>query len=136
MLSRSRAARARVPLLLAAIGVAGSIIAKVCHYSWIETAMPGLVGLLATVITRATSERTVSRLARYFERWSELGHDAQDLWQEGERFRWAGTQVAKNLERLTERERNYHSQEYDAPNARILEECQRELWAEIGQPYA
>jgi hypothetical protein len=135
MLARRERRSNVAQVIVVTVGVLASIVAKLWSYSWLQSALPVLAGLVVTMGTRFMLGPTVARYRRYFERWCELGHDAEDLWQEGECHRWAGAQVSRKLERLTERERNYRSQEYDRPDLRLLKRCEQELWAEIGHPY-
>lgn len=81
------------------------------------------------------SEKMTERTRRYFERWTCLRHDAETVWNRGETLGWGCQDVQRDLAVLREQERQYHSQEVEAPNKNVLESCQRRLWEELGVPY-
>ncbi len=136
MLDRKRRANRIAQFAPVAAGTLGGVVVKLWGYPWLQAGIPPVVGLVGgPLLSLLGFAQAVWRFRAYFQRWSELCHDAEDLWTEGETCGWGGTRVGGTLERLKERERLYHSQEYDKPVLHLLDQCQRELWTELGQAY-
>ena len=120
---------------IAVIGCLGSVIAYKARAPWVAAALPALTGATVVVLRGKISSLPNWKPRLWFERWSGLRHDVENLWRAGEKRGWANQNVISTLSTVVERERNYHSQEYETTNKTRLHECQRQLWSELGAPY-
>ena len=80
---------------------------------------PALVSALITLVLSfggifVVNART-TKVREYCRQWSELRHDAEVLWQEGEDLGWNRKIVVNQMERLDGRMRAYQANELEDP---------------------
>lgn len=89
-----------------------------------------LIGLVVLIATLGESLRTSIQIRRtedHCRQWSELSHDAESLWDEGENMGWDRPSLEAVLARLDARERQYQATELESPNRNLLNYCDRQV---------
>ncbi len=116
-------------------GAIGTAAAKYFGQPWILSGIPIVVGLIAQVVRVPFSDKANIKAEFAMSRWSDLRHDSERVWKSGEKLGWRSQDVESKLLQLREREKVFDSLETEKTDRAILNDSQRELWNELGQPY-
>jgi len=104
-------------------------------FEWNPAIVLGLLSLAISLVTEFGLGKRTERLRSYCRDWSELAHDGNILWREGEDRGWGRETVISQLSRLETRMCTSQANELEHPNNSILIECERELYEERGLPF-
>jgi hypothetical protein len=101
--------------------------------------IPWNPAIIAALLTLTVSLGTIflvnaktTRVKSYCRQWSELLHDSELLWREGDDLGWGRQHVLPEIERLGARMRSYQASEFECPDRQLIVQCERELHNQLG----
>jgi hypothetical protein len=128
---QSMTLRCALPLLVFTL----TISPVVSPIAWNPALLAASLTLAASLGREFLVSARTTRLKNYCRQWSELLHDAELLWREGDDLGWGQRHLAAQIERLSARMRSFQADELESPNTQILVNCERELYKGLGLPF-
>ncbi len=135
VIRRTKTRISRVCLWVLIVCAIGTVLAKLFGQPWLLAGMPIAVGLVAQILRARISKKAIAETTLTYSRWSDQRHDAERAWNEGVQRGFGVLGVERQVLRLRERDKMFHSLELDEPDRALLQESQRELWKELGVEY-
>lgn len=120
-----------VLLLVFLIAVSPSILA----IKWNPALLTASMTFVAALLVAFPVKSRMNRAKDYSKQWSELRHDSELLWDEGDHRGWGREHAGEELARLDARMREYQAAEREQQNTRIVVECERELYEQRRVPF-
>ena len=103
--------------------------------SWLAIVGVGVPPGLAAVIEIFAVKTRKAEARRLYEKWSDLSHDFQDLWDRVNVLKPEWDAVYETCVRLDERKRAIRAEESDAPNRDRVVRAERVLYEDMGLPF-
>ncbi len=131
-----RELRANVLKCVLALAVFGVSISPVfLPIGWGPAIATAAVALVGTIGGHFYSNVRTARVQAYCRQWSELFHDADTLWDEGETRGWGRSHMESGVDRLNSRMGEYQKHEMEDQNNRLVDQCQREFYRNLNAAY-